>query len=149
MKKITGHLTEKNGQRYAVINLKSPDGKRQPKWINLNLECKRNNEVEANRRLAEILEQYNSDEMYKMEGLSHSEREKIRLANLYIEDYMTEWLESYKINISVLTYDGYKKLIDNRITKFFKDNRQDHIVLSFRNNHLLCTVSKTLSKESA
>lgn len=123
MKKITGHLTEKHGQRYAVINLKTPDGKRQPKWINLNLEYKKNNEVEANRRLAEILEQYNSDEMYKMEGLSHTARERIRIANMYIQDYMKEWLENYKINISVLTYDGYKKLIDNRITKYFADKR--------------------------
>ena len=93
MKKITGHLTEKHGQRYAVINLKTPDGKRQPKWINLNLEYKKNNEVEANRRLAEILEQYNSDEMYKMEGLSHTERERIRIANMYIQDYMKDYLQ--------------------------------------------------------
>ena len=123
MKKITGHLTEKNGQRYAVINLKSPDGKRQPKWINLNLEYKKNNEVEANRRLAEILEQYNSDDLYKMEGLSHTERERIRIANLYIEDYMKEWIENHKINISVTTYDGYKKLINNRIVSYFKPKR--------------------------
>ena len=115
MKKITGPLAEKNGQRYAVINLKSSDGKRQPKWINLNLEYKKNNEVEANRRLAEILEQYNSDDLYKMEGLSHTERERIRIANMYIEDYMKEWIENHKINISVTTYDGYKKLINNRI----------------------------------
>lgn len=123
MKKITGHLTEKNGQRYAVINLKTPDGKRQPKWINLNLEYKRNNETEANRRLAELLDQYNSDEMYKMEGLSHTERERIRIANIYVEEYMKEWLEDYKINISILTYDGYKKLIDNRITKYFYERK--------------------------
>jgi hypothetical protein len=49
MKKNHWTFNRKNGQNYAVINLKSPDGKRQPKWINLNLECKRNNEVGANR----------------------------------------------------------------------------------------------------
>ena len=54
MKKITGRLAEKNGQRYAVINLKSPEGKRVQKWVNLNLEFKRNTETEANRRLAEL-----------------------------------------------------------------------------------------------
>lgn len=123
MKKITGHLTEKNGQRYAVINLKSPEGKRQPKWINLNLEYKRNNETEANRRLAELLDQYNSNVMYMMENLSHTERERFRIANLYVEDYMREWLNSYKINISISTYDGYKKLIENRITKFFSERK--------------------------
>ena len=123
MKKITGHLTEKNGQRYAVINLKTPEGKRQPKWINLNLEYKRNNETEANRRLAELLDQYNSNVMYMMENLSHTERERFRIANLYVEDYMREWLNSYKINISISTYDGYKKLIENRITKFFSERK--------------------------
>lgn len=123
MKKITGRLAEKNGQRYAVINLKSPEGKRVQKWINLNLEHKRNTETEASRRLAELLDQYNSDDMYKMEGLSHTEKERIRLANLYVEDYLKEWLESYKINISILTYDGYKKLIYNRITDYFSKRK--------------------------
>lgn len=119
MKKITGRLAEKNGQRYAVINLKSPEGKRVQKWINLNLEFKRNTETEANRRLAELLEQYNSDDMYKMDEMSHSEKERIRLANLYVDGYMKEWIENHKINISILTYDTYRKMIYNRITSHF------------------------------
>mgnify|MGYP003297835543 CR=1 FL=1 len=123
MKKITGRLAEKNGQRYAVINLKSPEGKRVQKWVNLNLEFKRNTETEANRRLAELLDQYNSDDMYKMDEMSHSEKERIRLANLYVDDYMKEWIENHKINISILTYDTYRKMIYNRITSHFSTKK--------------------------
>ena len=32
MKRITGHLTEKNKKWYAVINLYDTDGKRKEKW---------------------------------------------------------------------------------------------------------------------
>lgn len=123
MKKITGRLAEKNGQRYAVINLKSPEGKRVQKWVNLNLEFKRNTETEANRRLAELLDQYNSDDMYKMDEMSHSEKERIRLANLYVDDYMKEWIENHKINISILTYDTYRKMIYNRIASHFSTKK--------------------------
>jgi len=119
MKEITGHLTVKNGKRYAVINLISPEGKRQQKWIGLNLEDKRSTEVEAHRRLAELLDSYNHDNLYKLETLSHTERERIRLSNLRVEEYMKEWIENYKINIVPSTYSGYKQLIDNRITTFF------------------------------
>ncbi len=39
MKRITGHLTEKNGNWYGVINLKDENGKRKEKWVSLDLEA--------------------------------------------------------------------------------------------------------------
>lgn len=40
MRKTTGHLTEKNKKWYAVINLYE-NGKRKEKWVNLELEAKK------------------------------------------------------------------------------------------------------------
>lgn len=43
MKRITGHLTEKNKKWYAVINLYDTDGKRKEKWQSLHLDASRGN----------------------------------------------------------------------------------------------------------
>ena len=43
MKRITGHLTEKNKKWYAVINLYDTEGKRKEKWMGLNLDTTRGN----------------------------------------------------------------------------------------------------------
>ena len=37
MKSTTGHLAEKNGKWYAVINLYTKEGKRKEKWHGLDL----------------------------------------------------------------------------------------------------------------
>ena len=48
MKRTTGHLAEKNGKWYAVINLYDTEGRRKEKWASLDLEAKRGTKTEAN-----------------------------------------------------------------------------------------------------
>ena len=43
LKKLTGHLEEKNGRYYAAVNHYSSDGKRHVKWYNLDVEAKKGN----------------------------------------------------------------------------------------------------------
>ena len=121
MKPITGRLTEKNNKWYAVINLYNEDGVRKQKWIGLDLESKRGTKTEAQSRLREILEKYNTFELYKQDTMTRAEREKARKASLTVEEYLVEWLENYKCNISPLTYNGYKQILTSRIIPFFKD----------------------------
>jgi len=52
--------------------------------------------------------------MYLYEGMTHAEKERIRLANLPVEEYIADFLESYKHNIAKTTYIHYKKMVDNR-----------------------------------
>ncbi len=120
MKRITGRLTEKNGKWYAVINLYTTEGKRKEKWISLDLEAKRGNKIEANHRLAEILAQYNTGDLYLQDTLTHAEREKRRLADQTVDEYVVDWLEAYKCNISILTYNSYKTMTDCRIVPYFR-----------------------------
>ena len=47
MKKITGHLEEKNGKWYAAVNHYGPDNKRHAKWYSLDIETKRGNKRRA------------------------------------------------------------------------------------------------------
>ena len=120
MKRITGRLTEKNGKWYAVINLYDANGKRKEKWQNLHLDVKRGNKTEANHRLMEVVAQYNSEDMYLYANMTHAEREKRRLAECTVDKYVAEWLDGYKGNLSVLTYNNYKLMADTRIAKYFK-----------------------------
>lgn len=87
MKRITGHLTSKNLQWYAVLNLYDTSGKRSQKWVNLDLKDQRGTKTEANHRLAEILAQYNTGDLYLQEAMTHADRERNRIANMLVEDY--------------------------------------------------------------
>ena len=120
MKRITGHLTEKNGNWYGVINLKDENGKRKEKWVSLDLEAKRGSRGEAEFRLNEVLSRYNSSDMYLDEFLTHAERERRRKAEMPAEEYIIQFLEQHKPNISQLTYVAYKRMVDNRIAPYFK-----------------------------
>ncbi|MBR3668007.1 MAG: site-specific integrase, partial [Ruminococcus sp.] len=120
MKITTGHLAEKSGKWYAVINLYDADGKRHEKWHSLGLDAKKGTKTEANHRLNEVLEQYNLGDQYLHEGMSRADKERNRIANMRVEDYLAEWLESYKGNITKSTYTSYKRYMDVHMIPFFK-----------------------------
>ena len=120
MKITTGHLAEKSGKWYAVINLYDADGKRHEKWRSLGLDAKKGTKTEANHRLNEVLEQYNLGDQYLHEGMSRADKERNRIADMRVEDYLAEWLESYKGNITKSTYTSYKRYMDVHMIPFFK-----------------------------
>ena len=120
MKRITGRITEKNGKWYAVINL-YVEGKRKEKWCNLDLESRKGSKKEAAFRLNELLSKYNSSDLYLDQFMTRAEREKRRVAEQPVEEYIEEWLESYKCNVAVLTYNSYKGMTDGRIESYFSD----------------------------
>jgi len=121
MKRITGHLTEKNKKWYAVINLYDTDGKRKEKWQSLHLDSSRGNKREAEHLLRQLLDHYNTDDLYKRENMSHADRERSRVAHMQVADYLPEWLESHKVNVSETTYEGYKLMIESRMVPFFRE----------------------------
>lgn len=117
----TGHITEKNGRWYAVVNLYDTNGKRHEKWRSLNLDAKKGTKTEANHRLNQILEQYNLGDQYLHEGMSRADKERNRTADMKVDVYLKEWLESYKGNITKSTYTSYKRYMDVHIIPFFKE----------------------------
>ena len=120
MKRITGHLAERNNKWYAVINLYDANGKRKEKWQSLDLASGKGSKREADFRLHQLLEKYNSDDIYLQNNMSHAEKERSRVANMQVIDYLPKWLESHKPNISILTYTGYKTMIESRMIPYFK-----------------------------
>ena len=126
MKKITGHLEEDKGKWYAAVNHYGPDNKRHVKWYNLDVEAKRGNKRKAEERLTELLEKLNRGTDYLSESLTPAERERLRLTNSPVDEYLVEWLEDHKRNITTRTYEGYKSYIDQRIVPYF---REKHILV--------------------
>ena len=120
LKKITGHLEESKGRWYAAVNHYGADGKRHVKWYNLDLESKKGTKRKAEERLTELLEKLNRGNDYLYENLTPAEREHVRLSNAPVEEYITEWLEDHKRNITASTYNGYKNYIDKKIVPYFK-----------------------------
>ena len=120
MKKITGHLTTKGGKYYAAINLYDTEGNRKVKWQNLDLPDVKGNKRKAQERLNEVLAKYNSGDLYLAESMTPAERERNRIANTLVVDYLLEWIESHKINIEEKTYEHYKAYITGRIIPFLE-----------------------------
>ena len=119
MKRITGHITEDKGKYYAAVNLYTHDGKRKVKWYNLDLDAKKGNKKEAQYRLNQILDKLNAGDIYLAENMTHAERERNRLANTKVMDYLREWLDGHKHNLETETYHQYKRYIEVRISEFF------------------------------
>ena len=71
--------------------------------------------TEAIHRMNEVLEQYNLGDQYLHEGMSRADRERNRIADMLVEDYLAEWLESYKGNIIKFAYTSYKRYMDVHI----------------------------------
>ena len=126
MRRITGHLEEDKDKWYAAVNRYDTDGKRHVKWYNLDVEAKRGNKRKAEERLTELLEKLNRGTDYHSESLTPAERERLRLSNSPVDEYLVEWLEDHKRNITTRTYEGYKSYIDQRIVPYF---REKHILV--------------------
>ena len=120
MKRITGHISEKKGKWYAVINLYDTEGKRHEKWKSLDLEAKKGTKTEANHRLNQLLEKYNTGDLYLLESMTRAERERNRIAGMRVEDYLDEWIKTYQQNVSKSTYSSYKMYVHTHMIPFFK-----------------------------
>ncbi len=120
MKRTTGHLAEKRGKWYAVVNLYDTEGKRHEKWQSLDLEAKKGTKTEANHRLNQLLEKYNTGALYLQESMTRAERERSRIADMPVEDYLSDWLESYRPNVTRSTYDSYRMYVNVHMLPFFK-----------------------------
>ena len=120
LKRITGHLEEKNGKWYAAVNHYDAEGKRKVKWHSLDLEAAKGSKKEATARLNNLLDRINAGDIYLSESMTHAERERNRIANSKVEDYLLEWLESYRVNIAHNTYTDYERYIRKRMIPFFQ-----------------------------
>ena len=109
---VTGSLQIKNNKYQAVLSYKQ-DNKWKTKWVSTKIPAVKGNKKLANAKLEEIKKQFqeeiNSD---------HIDNEEI----LFI-DYMKKWLKMIKSSVEETTYNGYKSIINGRVSDYFNNKK--------------------------
>lgn len=107
---ITGHLQEKNGYFYMVLNLRNGEGKWRPKWIKTGLKVK-GNKTQANAMLKDTLREY----------CEKAKQESVNGGDILFSDYMRNWLKKMKSQLAVTTISAYRSNINRVIGPYFDE----------------------------
>jgi integrase len=107
---ISGHLQEKNGRYYMVLNLKNENQKWKPKWIATGLPAK-GNKKKAETMLRETIRKYEN-----MEAQSQGNAE-----NPLFSDYMLNWLELIRNSVEATTFTSYRRIVKYSVAPYFKE----------------------------
>ena len=104
---VAGHLHEKNGYYYIILNLTDSAGKRKPKWISTGLKIKGNKK--------------------RAEQMLMEERRKYANAkagdDVLFADFMEQWLEIVKSTVSLPTYSSYVNAVKSIIAPYFRKKK--------------------------
>ena len=104
---VAGHLHEKNGYYYIILNLTDSAGRRKPKWISTGLTIKGNKK--------------------RAEQMLMEERRKYANAkagdDVLFADFMEQWLEIVKSPVSIPTYSSYVNAVKSIIAPYFRKKK--------------------------
>ena len=106
---VAGHLQEKNGNFYIVLNYKDQTGKRKTKWLKTGLPVK-GNKKKAELMLLETRRTFVSEAEYDPN-------------NILFADFMIQWLEIVRPNIAVTTYSSYAANVTKIIAPYFRSRK--------------------------
>lgn len=105
---VAGHLREKSGYYYAVLNYTDPLGKRKTKWISTGLTIK-GNKKKAEAILMEARRNFNPEEPKVMNG------------DIMFADFMEQWLDIIKSSVAVPTFASYSTSVKRIIAPYFRE----------------------------
>lgn len=113
---VAGHLQIKKKHYYAVLNLKSPAGKRIVKWVPTGIRVGGKKEEKlALEKLMEVRHSYKDPVAPDMEAT-----EARMTPNMLFSDFMLSWLDLIKNTVEGDTYAGYQAHVKGRIVPYFK-----------------------------
>ena len=127
---LSGHLQEKNGIYYAVLNCKHLDGRRRPKWVSTGLAVKKGNKRAADKKLNEFKATYSiygesPEELEVSEATSTVFVDPVNIIvideDMLFADYMEQWLSDMEVNVDPLTYSGYSDVVTRNIVPYFRE----------------------------
>lgn len=104
---VAGHLQEKNGYFYIVLNYTNHEGKRKSKWITTGLTIK-GNKKRAQDLLQEARKTFVPDIPTPTE-------------DMLFHDFLEQWLEIAKNTIQLSTYASYSCMCKAPIVPYFKE----------------------------
>ena len=105
---VAGHLREKNGHYYVVLNYTDSLGKRKTKWISTGLTVK-GNKKRAEALLMDARRNFNPEEPNIMNG------------DILFADYMEQWLEIIKSSVAVPTFASYSTTVKRIVAPYFRE----------------------------
>lgn len=124
---IAGHLQEKKGLFYIVLNFKD-GGKRKSKWIPTKLPVK-GNKKKAETMLLEARKNFVPPSEADLENAEEKidnteEPQKSEAADeddILFVDFMVEWLEMMKYQVEITTHAAYSFAVNTRIVPYFRE----------------------------
>lgn len=114
---VAGHLQEKNGYYYVVLNYKDSNGKRRSKWISTKLPIKGNK-----KRAEQCLLEERAKFIIEEEPEPATKMVQVSSFNndMLFCDFLEKWLEIAKPTVSISTYCSYVTLSQSVIIPYFK-----------------------------
>lgn len=105
---VAGHLREKSGYYYAVLNYTDSLGKRKTKWISTGLTVK-GNKKRAEAILMDARRNFNPEEPKVMNG------------DILFADYMEKWLDIIKSSVAAPTFASYSTTVKKIVAPYFRE----------------------------
>lgn len=116
-KPCSGHLVERKGYYHTVINAYI-DGHRRPISRTTGLPVK-NNLRKAQKILEERKQEFDTHGITGMLAIE----EKSKTSSMLLSEYMTRVIKKKEHELSPITLNGYRQMIDGRIKRFFDPRR--------------------------
>ena len=111
---VAGHLQEKNGMFYVVLNYRDENGKRKTPWISTNLPVK-GNKKRAENFMMDVRRNFVPPNVQRIE-----EREAMQKGDILFTDFLLKWLRVAKSTIKLTTYASYEMMATRIIIPYFE-----------------------------
>ncbi len=128
---VAGHLQEKDGNYYMVLNYKDALGKRRNKWIATGLAVK-GNKKRAEAMLMEKRQSFDPDAeeaARRAKGASEAPLELVLAQltkdgkKLLFADFLEQWLRVAKNTVKLVTYARYADEVHKTIGPYFRERK--------------------------
>lgn len=111
---VAGHLQEKNGMFYVVLNYRDENGKRKTPWISTNLPVK-GNKKRAENFMLDVRRNFVPPNVQRTE-----EREAMQKGDILFTDFLLKWLRVAKSTVKLTTYASYEMMATKIIIPYFQ-----------------------------
>ena len=111
---VAGHLQEKNGMFYVLLNYRDENGKRKTPWISTNLPVK-GNKKRAENFMMDVRRNFVPPNVQRIE-----EREAMQKGDILFTDFLLKWLRVAKSTVKLTTYASYEMMATRIIIPYFE-----------------------------
>ena len=103
---MSGSLQIKGKMYYAVLSIQDDKGKNKTKWVSLKVPVEKGNKRKAQAELKRVIQEYEA-------------RDGINYADILFCDYLRQWVNEHRPNITQTTYEGYVNYLDKHLYPYY------------------------------